>query len=104
MLFASLCALSLLTPRIRNAFRIDDATQNANALLAIQAHSSSYKFAFAIEDSTTEGTFICENTGEPLSYTNWASNEPNDYGTGEDCAEILSAALDEICSNPSKSA
>ena len=26
------------------------------------------------------------NTGNPLEFEAWGNNEPNDYGSGEDCA------------------
>ena len=32
-------------------------------------------------DLTTEGTWVRE-TGEPVTYTNWAPGEPNDYKAG----------------------
>jgi hypothetical protein len=37
-----------------------------------------------LHDQEEEGTFIWSD-GTPVSYTNWWSGEPNDYG-GEDCA------------------
>ncbi|MFH1469660.1 MAG: MopE-related protein [Pseudomonadota bacterium] len=38
-------------------------------------------------DGDVEGTWTWI-TGEPWSYTNWATGEPNDTTTGEDCLEI----------------
>lgn len=35
-------------------------------------------------DAGNEGNWVWYN-GEPLSYTNWRSGEPNDGGSGEDC-------------------
>ena len=35
---------------------------------------------------TQEGTFVWANTGNPLEFEAWGNNEPNDYGSGEDCA------------------
>ena len=40
------------------------------------------------DDIDEEGMFVWKSTGQPLSYTNWAQGEPNDYGTGEDCAAL----------------
>ena len=34
-----------------------------------------------INDAQTEGTFVWSN-GDPVTYTNWQSGEPNDYGDG----------------------
>lgn len=36
-------------------------------------------------DKNTEGTWEWVD-GTPVVYENWASDEPNDYGSGEDCA------------------
>ena len=41
-----------------------------------------------LTDEDEEGTFVWLN-GEPVTYVNWAPSEPNDYGSGEDCTEIL---------------
>jgi GH25 family lysozyme M1 (1,4-beta-N-acetylmuramidase)/uncharacterized protein YraI len=38
-------------------------------------------------DELNEGTWQWV-TGEPISFTNWRSGEPNDYGSGEDYAEM----------------
>ena len=43
-------------------------------------------------DQGSEGTFTWIN-GEATSYTNWNSNEPNDYGSGEDYTEMLVGGL-----------
>ena len=39
-------------------------------------------------DTTTEGTFIWENSGKPLTYNKWADKEPNDQGLNEDCTHM----------------
>ena len=41
----------------------------------------------AITDSKSEGTWLWPN-GEVLDFEFWISNEPNNWGKGEDCAEI----------------
>jgi len=37
-----------------------------------------------ISSSASEENFVWTD-GSPVSYTNWANNEPNDWGPGEDC-------------------
>src|SRR5262249_9430267 len=52
-------------------------------------------------DQKTEGNFQW-TSGEPWSYSNWHSGEPNDSGGNEDCAEIYSADgtwNDALCTN-----
>jgi cysteine-rich repeat protein len=39
-----------------------------------------------LNDKAIEGSFVW-SSGEPLSYTNWRSGEPNDSGGNEDCVE-----------------
>ena len=43
-----------------------------------------------INDLETEGTFV-DNDGNPITYSNWYANEPNDWG-GEDIAHIWGRA------------
>ena len=38
-------------------------------------------------DAAAEGTFVSNKTGEPLSYTNWHSHEPNNWDN-EDCVNM----------------
>lgn len=45
----------------------------------------STRFWIGITDEIVEGEFAWEN-GEPVTFTNWAPNEPNDWGSGEDFA------------------
>ena len=40
-------------------------------------------FWIGVNDIDEEGTFVSTD-GSPLTYTNWKSGEPNDYGSGED--------------------
>ena len=39
-------------------------------------------------DITTEGTFVWENSGKPLAYTNWSNGEPNDLSHIENCLHM----------------
>jgi len=45
------------------------------------------RFWMGLTDQDLEGTFKWV-TGEPLSYSNWASGEPNDYNGNEDWVEM----------------
>ena len=45
------------------------------------------QFWIGLTDRDSEGTFEWVN-GEAVLYTNWAPGEPNDFGTGEDYAQI----------------
>ena len=53
---------------------------------AISSKTSSHVWIGA-HDTTNEGQFTYFSGG-PLQYANWYDNEPNDYGSGEDCVEI----------------
>ncbi|XP_049646692.1 mannose-binding protein A-like [Suncus etruscus] len=56
-----------------------------------------------ITDEKTEGQFMYI-TGGSLTYSNWKKNEPNDYGSNEDCTVILTEGNwnDVSCSVPYK--
>ena len=48
---------------------------------------TSYNVWIGAHDATNEGQFTYFSGG-PLQYTNWYVDEPNDYGSGDDCVEI----------------
>ena len=48
---------------------------------------TSYNVWIGAHDATNEGQFTYFSEG-PLQYTNWYVDEPNDYGSGDDCVEI----------------
>ncbi len=45
------------------------------------------KWWMGFNDVATEGTWVWAN-GDAASYTNWASGEPNNSGSNEDCAQL----------------
>ncbi|XP_037352387.1 mannose-binding protein A-like [Talpa occidentalis] len=57
--------------------------RNAEENRAIQAVATDTAF-LGITDGETEGQFMYL-TGERITYSNWKKEEPNDFGSGEDC-------------------
>uniref|UniRef100_H0VVN5 Mannan-binding protein n=1 Tax=Cavia porcellus TaxID=10141 RepID=H0VVN5_CAVPO len=57
--------------------------RNAEENKAVQEVAKDNVF-LGITDEVTEGQFMYV-TGGRLAYSNWKKDEPNDYGTGEDC-------------------
>ena len=41
-----------------------------------------------ITDENSEGNWVLQSSGEGLTYTNWAENEPNNAGGREHCAML----------------
>ena len=60
-------------------------TQENNDLVnGFRSLSNDIKFAIlGLWDTSSEGKFLKFN-GEKLTYTNWDTGEPNDFGNGED--------------------
>lgn len=61
--------------------------RNAEENKAIREVAKGNAF-IGITDEVTEGQFMYV-TGGRLTYSNWKKNEPNDYGSGEDCVIIV---------------
>lgn len=49
-------------------------------------------YLIGLNDASVEGTFVWPG-GMPVTYTNWNSGEPNNYGAGEDFVEVLPNGL-----------
>jgi len=43
----------------------------------------------AVSEGASEGAWKWSSSGAPLSYTNWASGEPNNSGNDEDCLVLM---------------
>ncbi|XP_069316682.1 mannose-binding protein A-like isoform X1 [Eulemur rufifrons] len=67
------------------------APRNAEENRAIQDVAKDIAF-LGITDEATEGQFAYV-TGERLTYSNWKSGEPNDFGSGEDCVIVLTEGI-----------
>ena len=70
-----------------NLVAINDADENEAVADLLTANGSSQAW-IGFNDRTTEGEFVWSD-GSPVTYTNWAPNEPNDSGGDEDCAELI---------------
>jgi hypothetical protein len=67
------------------------------------------EYWIGFNDQGLEGTFVWTD-GTPSDFTNWNGGEPNDYGSGEDCAEATpggswndldcNAGLQYVCKLP----
>ena len=53
-----------------------------------------------LDDKSNEGVFVWID-GSDLEWANWGSGEPNDYGSGEDCAHVTTDGIwnDNVCSS-----
>lgn len=73
--------------------------KNAEENQAIQDVAKDTAF-LGITDEVTEGQFI-DMTGGRLTYSNWKKDEPNNFGSGEDCVILLKDGLwnDISCSS-----
>ncbi|MFN3199056.1 MAG: lectin-like protein [Bradymonadia bacterium] len=89
--------------------RMDDAA--TTEWLWRQGHAIRRQgYWIGLDDRDQEGAFVWPDGGRPL-YAPWNSGEPNDYGSGEDCAHMLtwgpfwndnrcSAEMGVMCSMP----
>lgn len=81
---------------------INTAAENRWAWRAAVERSGE-RFLIGLTDRVTEGTFLWWNASVP-TFTAWNTNEPNDYGTGEDCTEFWPGNQplwnDTLCDRP----
>lgn len=65
--------------------------RNAEENQAIQEVAKGNAF-LGITDEVTEGQFMYV-TGGNIAYSNWKKNEPNNYGSGEDCVVMVEGGI-----------
>ena len=63
---------------------VQSASENA---LLVTAAAGNSRVWIGGTDAASEGTWVWSPSGTPLSYTNWNSGEPNNWGN-EDCLEF----------------
>ena len=80
--------------------KITSDEENTLVREAATAAGISSRVWIGASDDTTEDTFLWVD-GSSVDYSNWASGEPNDYGSGEDCAEQYSGGTwnDRSCTS-----
>ena len=71
---------------------IDDEVENGWLAAEMAARASLETWWIGFSDTVVEGVWVWDGP-PPLdpSFSAWCAGEPNDYGTGEDCAEHLFA-------------
>ena len=67
---------------------VDDAAEN-DWLATTAATMGPGPWWLGYNDRATEGVWVWDGPTPAVLYTSWGDGEPNDYGTGEDCAELL---------------
>lgn len=79
--------------------RIDDSYENAFLLsrfpLAGGNLSSAGHMWIGFNDMQTEGLYVWTD-GQPVTFTSWRKNEPNDVGHEEDCVELYISPTDRL--------
>ena len=68
----------------RQLFEPTYSSANSKVTLIAKAKGVT-SFWIGIHDKTNEGKFTYESNSQTIGYKNWSPNEPNNYGSGEDC-------------------
>ncbi len=72
------------------ALALPDDAEEQERLMAFLKRVTSHTIWIGATDQDAEGEWH-NLAGEPLTYGNWNTGEPNDYGSGEDCAVYRSS-------------
>ena len=83
---------------------IDSAEENRAIVAEIQRRnflSRKINFWLGITDRHSEGDWVLESTGKSVVFTDWNFGEPNNWGSGENCAHTWVAFewMDSKCSD-----
>merc|ERR550519_1968739 len=73
---------------------IESAEENRAIIAELKRrnfHSKKIQVWLGITDRHSEGHWVLESTGKSVVFTDWNSGEPNNLGSGENCAAISSA-------------
>ena len=84
---------------------IDSAEENRAIVAEIKRrnfYSKKIQVWLGITDRHSEGHWVLESTGKSVVFTNWSSGEPNNSGSGEHCAAMLSRWTDLKCSDKTR--
>lgn len=65
-----------------------NSEEEQKAIEGFIADGKRHAYYIGMNDKEKEGTFVWANK-EKVTYTNWQTGEPNDYGDGEDCGQML---------------
>ena len=66
--------------------------ENDEVINLVKHYSNKSRFWLGFTDENQEGKFVLLSTGEPMTYSSWADDQPDDSGwfswSGEDCVEL----------------
>ena len=66
--------------------------ENDEVINLVKHYSNRSRFWLGFTDENQEGKFVLLSTGEPVTYSSWADDQPDDSGwfswSGEDCVEL----------------
>lgn len=71
----------------KNASLVDISSREENSFVASLVPGS-VPVWIGYSDKKLQGTFVWDKTGKQGTYTNWRSNQPDNWNGNEDCVEI----------------
>ena len=69
-----------------------DQTRIADYLNTIADKENEMAFWIGLSDQVLENHFVWEDGSPLLSYSNWATGQPDDWENGEDCVQVWTSA------------